>query len=76
MKEEIKQENQTSGFIPEKVVYRYTPDEFWKSLYYECCDSDGDYDGYLHLVSSLNGSQIKIPIKDIINESAKKQNNK
>jgi len=68
--------NKTSGFKPEKVVHKYTPEEFWKSIYYECCDEDGDYDGFLHIVSALNGSQIKIPIKDIINESARKQNGK
>lgn len=46
---------------------KYTIKEFWKSLYYELNDCDGDFDGYLHIVSTIDGSEVKINLKEIIN---------
>lgn len=46
---------------------RYTMKEFWDSLYYELNDCDGDFDGYLHLVSTIDGSEWKLKLKDLLN---------
>lgn len=53
---------------------KYTMAEFWDSLYYECCDADDDYDGYMHIVSDIDGSEIKIKVSNIVHQAAQYQN--
>lgn len=36
--------------------------------YWEIIDDDNEYDGYLHVVSTVDGSEIKIPVSGIITE--------
>ena len=71
MEKEIKA---LQGSKPQKRIEKYTVDEFFNSLYYECCDSDDNYDGYLHIVSDIDGKETQIKIKDIIQQGAKYQN--
>ena len=44
---------------------KHTVREVFDSLFYEVCDEDGDYDGFLHIVSDINGAQIKIKMDDL-----------
>jgi len=39
---------------------------FNDDFYWELVDEDDDYDGFLHLTSTYDGSGIKIGLKDII----------
>lgn len=63
-----------SGFKAEKIVRKYTMEEFWASLYWDTTDENDDYDGYLHICSNINGTEIKIPIADIVHQASKAQN--
>lgn len=45
---------------------KYTVREVLDSLYWETRDADENYDGFLHLVSSINGMEQKIDIKQLI----------
>lgn len=45
---------------------RYTMEEFWKSLYWEVESDDGEFDGYIHVVSTIDGSEIKIKLTDFL----------
>lgn len=47
---------------------RYTMKEFWDSLYWELNDCDGDFDGFIHIVSTIDGSEIKIKLKKLLGE--------
>ena len=67
-------EGVTYGSKPEKIVRKYTMEEFWESLYYDTADADDDYDGFLHISSNINGTEIKIPIADIVHAASKAQN--
>ena len=66
--------NTIQATTPEKQIKKYTTREFFDSLYYECCDSDDNYDGLLHIVSDIDGTETKIKIADIIHDGAKYQN--
>ena len=68
-------DRQTGLFTPPlQRPHKYTVQEFWDSLYWETCDADEDYDGFLHIVSTLNGSEIKVKIADIVHTAAVDQN--
>ena len=58
---------------PEKVIQKYFVEEFWSSLYYQSYNEDNEYDGFLHIISNIDGREVKIPIKDIVHEAAKYQ---
>jgi hypothetical protein len=47
-----------------KEPKKYTVEEVLNSLYFEEVDSAGDYDGYLHITSTLDGNGTKIPFSD------------
>lgn len=65
---------QIGQLSPEKIVRKYTMQEFWASLYWDIGDEDDDYDGFLHIMSNINNDeQIKIPIKDIIHGASELQ---
>lgn len=60
---------------PVKVPSKWTVAEFWKSLDWSVGDQDGDYDGFLHLHTNINGTELKVPIlSDIVHEAARVQN--
>ena len=57
-----------------KKARKYTIQEFWDSLYWELTDCDDDYDGYLHIVSTINGTEKTILLTDLIQvEPARKR---
>ena len=58
---------------PEKLIRKYTIEEFWASLSWEIGDQDGDYDGLLHVSSNINGTEVKIPIHEIVHAASKSQ---
>lgn len=75
--ETIKKENplqSKSEIRPPKQ--KYTTEELFNSLYYQCCDADDDYDGFLHIISDIDGRETKLKIADIVHEAAKYQNKK
>jgi hypothetical protein len=43
-------------------------------LYWETCDSDDDYDDCLHIISTINGSEVKVRLADIVHTAAEDQN--
>lgn len=45
---------------------KYTVKEVIASLYWSVTDCDEDFDGNLHLISTLNGSGMKIPLIEIL----------
>jgi hypothetical protein len=47
---------------------KYPVREVLDSLSWSILDYDDDYDGYLHIYSEINGAEIKIEIKKILNE--------
>jgi hypothetical protein len=47
-----------------KEPKKYTVEEVLNSLYFEEVDSAGDYDGYLHITSTLDGNGTKILFSD------------
>ncbi len=67
----VQAKNQVSE--PTKVQKKYTIEEFWRSLYWEIGGADEQYDGLLHIVSTINGTEVKIPIADIHHEASARQ---
>ena len=51
---------------PKKVVHKYTVREVFDSLSFSATDCDDDFDGFLHIASDLNGEEVKIQIRDLI----------
>ncbi len=70
---ENQQAGSVSGFKAQPIIRKYTMEEFWQSLSYCTYDADDDYDGFLHIQSNINGSEIKIAIAHIIHEASKYQ---
>ena len=49
----------------EKVESRHTVREVFDSCYFETVDCDGNKDGFLHIISTINGAEIKIPLDEL-----------
>lgn len=47
--------------IPRKAPIANNKDWYW-----EVEDEDGDYDGYLHIVCTVDGSQLKIKLDELV----------
>jgi len=60
---------------PTQSTKTYTTKEFFDSLYWEleggsvAREDDGDYDGFLTIVSSIDGSSTKIPLDGILSKN-------
>lgn len=52
--------------MEKRTPEKYTVKEVFDSLSYRVTDCDDDYDGFFRLSSDLNGEEVKIPIKDIL----------
>lgn len=52
--------------IPEEIENKYTVREVLDSLAYSVVDSDDDYDGHIHITSSINGELVKLNIEKLL----------
>lgn len=54
-----------TGKMPDALPSKHTVKEVFDSCYWQAVDHDDGYDGFLHIVSDINGLEFKISIDEI-----------
>jgi len=58
---------------PDVSAPKYSVEEVLSSLYYTLLNNDDQYDGYLYIVSTLNGQQTKIALNEVLGYNGQKE---